>query len=246
MDLLVPYRQNWFVTITPYGRDIEPNVPDKEQVVDTFLALSEIVGPDRMCWRYDPIFIDEEWTFGRHIEAFTAMCRRLEGAAHTVVISFIDLYEKVKRNFPEARTVPFDVQVAMTREMVSIAAAHGLTVKPCGEDPRLAEAGADCSGCMTKAVFEKAIGRSMILPPNPKNRDTCACYITGDIGEYNTCGHFCRYCYANSDRQAVLQAMKLHDPESPLLIGRLRPEDRIREAKQVSYIDPQLHLDLLY
>ena len=31
MDILKPYGQYWFVTITPYGRDIEPNVPAKER-----------------------------------------------------------------------------------------------------------------------------------------------------------------------------------------------------------------------
>ena len=32
---------------------------------------------------------------------------------------------------------------------------------------------------------------------------------------YNTCGHLCRYCYANADRNVVLRNMNLHDPESP-------------------------------
>ena len=27
MDVLKPYGQYWFVTITPYGKEIEPNVP---------------------------------------------------------------------------------------------------------------------------------------------------------------------------------------------------------------------------
>ena len=34
LDELKPYGQYWFVTITPYGRDIEPNVPDKETVME--------------------------------------------------------------------------------------------------------------------------------------------------------------------------------------------------------------------
>ena len=58
MNVLKPYGQYWFVTITPYGRDIEPNVPDKEKVMDDFKKLSDIVGVDSMGWRYDPIFID--------------------------------------------------------------------------------------------------------------------------------------------------------------------------------------------
>ena len=36
LDELKPYGQYWFVTITPYGRDIEPNVPDKETVMEGF------------------------------------------------------------------------------------------------------------------------------------------------------------------------------------------------------------------
>lgn len=31
---LKPYNQFWFVTITPYEKDVEPNVPDKFKVVE--------------------------------------------------------------------------------------------------------------------------------------------------------------------------------------------------------------------
>ena len=34
MDELSSYRQFWFVTITPYGKDIEKNVPDRSQVME--------------------------------------------------------------------------------------------------------------------------------------------------------------------------------------------------------------------
>ena len=242
MDLLKQYRQYWFVTITPYGKDIEPNVPEKAAVMDTFRKLSSIVGPEKMCWRYDPILIDEQWTADRHIEAFTSMCETLSGSTFTVVISFIDLYEKVKRNFPEARTVPFDLQMTLTKSFVEIAARHSMTVKPCGEDPRLASAGADCSGCMTQQLFEEAVGEPLILPKLQNNRKDCACYITGDIGAYNSCGHLCRYCYANTDKAAVVSSMRQHDPASPLLIGHIGPADTIHEARQTSWIDHQMRL----
>ena len=42
IDELKPYGQYWFVTITPYGRDIEPNVPDKETVMEGFKKLSDV------------------------------------------------------------------------------------------------------------------------------------------------------------------------------------------------------------
>ena len=56
MDLLQPYGMYWYVTITPYGKEIEPMVPDKERVLLSFQKLSEIVGIDSIGWRYDPIF----------------------------------------------------------------------------------------------------------------------------------------------------------------------------------------------
>jgi nitrogen fixation/metabolism regulation signal transduction histidine kinase len=113
VDLLSPFRQYWFVTITPYGRDIEPNVPDKNLVIDSFRRLCESAGPDNMCWRYDPVFIDKTWTVQRHIESFSAMCGKLEGYTHTCVISYIDLYEKVLHSFPKVRSVPFEIQMEL-------------------------------------------------------------------------------------------------------------------------------------
>ena len=211
--------------------------------METFRKLADIVGPHRMCWRYDPIFIDAHWTAERHIESFRLMCETLAGYTHTAVISFIDLYEKVKRNFPEARTVPFQVQLDLTRELVRIARENGMIIKPCGESKALEQTGADCSGCMTKKTFEDAIGQRVNLPKISENRRECACYITGDIGAYNSCGHFCRYCYANADHEAVTASMRQHDPASPLLIGHLRPEDKISSPRQVSWIDPQMRLE---
>jgi hypothetical protein len=246
IDLLKSYGQYCFVTITPYGKDIEPNVPDKNTVMDSFCRLSEIIGINAIAWRYDPILVDNYWTMDRHIDAFTTMAERLFGFTQTCVISFIDLYEKVKRNYPEARSVSSDDQKTITSAFVKIGKQLGMVIKPCGEDKSLEALGADCSGCMTVRTFETAIGQNLKVPPNPNNRKECACYLTGDIGAYNTCGHFCRYCYANTDKDIALQNMKHHDPNSPFLIGREMPGDVIHQAKQVSWIDPQMRIDQFF
>lgn len=244
MDLLEPFGQWWYVTITPYSKDIEPNVPDKLKVLESFRQLSKIVGADRMGWRYDPIFISEEWPAERHIKAFEYMARTLEGYTHTAVISFIDLYEKTRKNFPGVQSVPNDEKLRLGKAFVEIASKYGMTVRPCAEGTALARFGADCSGCMTVAMYEKALHKNLIVPRFAPARKECACYLGCDIGSYNTCGHLCRYCYANYDAATVRHNMKLHDPESPLLIGHLLPDDEVHDAVQESWIDPNPVLGL--
>ena len=240
MDALKPFGQHWFVTITPYGPEIEPNVPPQEQVMADFLRLSRIVGAHRIAWRYDPIFLSETYTAERHLETFARMAAALEGSTDTCVISFIDLYDKVRRNFPEAREVAQTDRIRLGREMIAIAQSHGMTLRPCAEGDELAPYGADCSGCMTLSVYEKALGRKLHAPKVKPSRKECACLLTSDIGAYHTCAHLCRYCYANHDAQTVRQNLQRHDPSSPLLIGNLLPGDVVKDANQQSWLRDQL------
>ena len=242
MDLLRGYGQYWFVTITPYGRDIEPNVKDKHKLLDDFRRLSDTVGVDSVGWRYDPIFLSERYSAAYHLRAFEKMASALDGYTETAVISFIDLYPKVRRNFPEAREVTGEERLELGKAFAEIAAAHGMTLKPCAEGNDLAAFGADCGGCMKIGDYEKAIGRRLNVPKKKGTREACACYLACDIGAYNTCMHLCRYCYANAEPAKVLAQSRLHDPQSPFLIGNYQKDDVIHDVPQKSWIDGQTAL----
>ena len=242
MDLLKDYGQYWFMTITPYGRDMEPNVPDKHRLLEDFKRLSEQVGVNAIGWRYDPILLSERYTTAYHLRAFETMASALEGYTQTAVISFIDLYPKVRRNFPEAREVRAEERIRLGKALIEIASAHGMIVKPCAEGDELAPYGADCGGCMRLGDYEKAIGKKLIAPKRKGARAECACYLACDIGAYNTCKHLCRYCYANAEPARVLTQSRLHDPRSPFLIGNYRNGDVIHDVPQRSWIDPQQKL----
>lgn len=242
LDLLRDYGQYWYVTITPYGRDLEPNVPDKHRLLEAFRQLSQKVGKRAMGWRYDPILLTDRYTPEYHLRAFRKMAEALSGATDTVVISFVDCYPKVLQNFPQLRPVPREVRLQLGRELIRIAADCGMQLRTCAEGEELAPYGADCSGCMKLSDYERAIGKKLHAPKVKGARAECACYLACDIGAYSTCRHFCRYCYANGSRQEVLAKCRRHDPDSPFLIGNYEPGDQIHDVPQKSWVEPELSL----
>jgi len=236
LEELDPYKQYWFVTITPYGKDIEPGVPDKEKVMESFKKLSEHIGVDAIGWRYDPIFIGNGWDVKKHIECFGKMAKSLKGYTHNCTISFLDLYEKVKRNTNHIKPPTKEEQIELAKALSRIGKENDMIIHSCCEKMYLAEYGLKCNGCMSQEIIEKAINCSL-HPPKRKNiREDCNCLMGNDIGAYNTCGHLCKYCYANANKGLVMENRKKHNEKSPFLIGEKEEGDKITQAKQKSWI----------
>ena len=235
LDELDMYKQYWFVTITPYGKDIEPNVPDKSKVMQSFKKLSNQIGIDSIGWRYDPIFIGNGFDVNKHLEYFEKIAKELKGYTHNCTISFLDLYEKVKRNAPNIKPPTKEEQIEIAKAFSRIGKENDMVIHACCEKTYLSQYGLQCNGCMSQEIVEKAINNTL-QPPKRKNlRQECNCLMGNDIGAYNTCGHLCKYCYANANKKFVIENMKKHDDNSPFLIGRSEPGDKITEAKQKSW-----------
>ena len=241
LEAFESYRCFWHVTITPYGKEIEPFVPPVDAMIKSFQTLSRKVGPQAVAWRYDPILLTDTYTTAFHLAAFASMASALEGYTNRVIFSFLDLYEKTKKNFPEGKEVPLADRMTLAKGIAEIGKAHGMKVHSCLEGDSYTSLGIDTSGCFTRQVLEEVIGEELQVPPHSYAREGCKCLLGADIGAYNTCRHFCKYCYANYDRETVLKNSRLHDPESPFLVGHSLPGDQVREAKQEKWSTGQLN-----
>ena len=51
-------------------------------------------------------------------------------------------------------------------------------------------------------------------------------------------------CYANANMKLVKKNQKLHNPDSPLLIGEVKDDDVVKEVNEPSYIDTKTRLNL--
>ena len=233
----------FFVTITPYEKEVEPNVPEKGEVMDSFIELSRALGIEKVCWRYDPIFTDEKYSVSFHIKAFRQMAEKLRGASDRCIISFIDLYEKTKKNFPGVKEVSEADQKFLASSLSRIAFENGIKVESCAEKLDLTAFGVEKGACISREIIEKATNTHLIQRTGTQNlRTHCACFPTHDIGAYNSCPHLCKYCYANYDARLVEKNFARHNPESNFLLGEAKESDIFKIAKQKSLRDEQLFL----
>lgn len=244
LEELKPFHPYFFVTVTPYGREIEPGVPPWQEVLVGVKVLADKLGRESVAWRYDPIFLTEEYTVERHLKSFEGMAEVLQGGVDTCIISFLDLYEKTKRNFPGVSEVPENVQAYMAEKLGQLGKKYGFHLKACAEKNDFTEFGIASEGCFTGQELERLLGTTIREKKEKADRPLCRCLPRNDIGAYNTCTNGCLYCYANYHKNMVQENVARHDPNSPLLIGVIGPDEVVKEAKQESLVDGQLRLKL--
>lgn len=232
-------------TLTPYGRDVEPGLPDTIERLRTFQRLSETVGPDRVLWRYDPILISRTYTAEAHLRRFEELARMLSGFTRRVTISFLDTdYRNVVRNAKRLSAEPLPAQgrLALAGRLAEIARGMGMEMRACAEETDFTAVGIAPARCVDAPLLETQLGCRLRVPKDKNQRPACGCAASVDIGMYNTCAHGCLYCYANYNAGEIAGNRQKHDPDSPLLIGRPGPEDTVTERKTVPCRDDQIRI----
>lgn len=239
LDLLKDYMYYFQFTINPYDMRIEQNVPTKSSIIDTFKELSDTIGPDRVIWRYDPIIFTDTITADYHVKYFEELAKRFQRKTKTCVISFLDLYKKTERNLKDtkARELDQNEMLILAGKLATIASAYGINIQSCAEAIALESVGINHGHCIDNLLIEDLLGVRVVVGKDKNQRPECGCVQSIDIGEYNTCSHMCKYCYANFNREKVQEKSHRHNPYSPLLIGEVGPDDKVTDRKIFSFIN---------
>lgn len=221
------------VTITSYGKDVEPNIPDKRLIIEGVKKLSLVLGIDNVVVRYDPIFLSDKYNVDYHIKAFDKLCKNLNGYVNKIIVSFMDEYKNVRsnKNILKYRAFTREDYKKIGEAFSKSAMDNGMSVQTCFEDEDLTQYGFVKGECLSHELAYILTGKKF-KSSNVRKERKCECVQMVDIGDYNSCMHMCKYCYANYDEKAVSSNFERHDDNSSLLIGTIQSDDVIKVRKK--------------
>jgi hypothetical protein len=200
---------NYYFTLTlnDYEREgLEPGIPRLAERIATFRRLSELVGPERVVWRFDPILV------GRALGAETVL-ERIERIGEAVcrhtrrlVVSFadIDCYPAVRRRLaaygPGEFVEPGPAEVArIAVRLGELGRSWGIVVAACAEEADLRSYGIVPNRCVDDGLMARAFPGDLALmdflgsdaaggPRVPTARAGGAPHPLKDPGQRKACG----------------------------------------------------------
>ncbi len=230
------YPAYFHYTITVYGKDLEPGVPNIETSIETLKELSAIVGKKRVSWRYDPILLTEYYTVEKHKETFAYMAKKIAPYIDRCIFNFVELYKKLQTNMPELHLLTTENKQEIPAYLGEVAKKNHMTIQTCGKNGDFTKYGIGASGCATLDIFGQANGLEFRKLKHKGMREGCGCIESRDIGAYDTCLNGCKYCYANKSPQKAYDNYKFHNPDAPLLLGELKETDIVTQGNQKSFL----------
>ena len=203
-------------TITTLPRYLEPESPHWRDAIKDLVYLSRRYSPEHIIWRFDPIVVTDSLPLEYYREAFTRCAELLRGHITACYTSFVNVYRKVRRNFPVNTPhglldITDEEKRNFARTLGTIAERFGFRLYACCNDILLSDKVYKGS-CIDGRRLASITGtKDLSCEPAPTRKE-CLCTKSTDIGAYDTCPGGCRYCYANTNRELALESYMMHNP----------------------------------
>ena len=162
------------VTLNDYMQEgFEPNVPPVAKRIETFKKLSQLIGKERIIWRFDPLIVTPHLTPRMLLTRIWHIGNGLKGYTDKLVFSFVDVkaYRKVQNNLIKETTffTKDDVEMSeMTHaqrieivdgivKLREIWKRHGwnLQMATCAEDMELLQYGIEHNCCIDGELMKR-------------------------------------------------------------------------------------------
>lgn len=162
------------VTLNDYVKEgFEPNVPSVEERVKTFKQLSNLIGKEKVIWRFDPLIITPNIGPRELLTRIWHVGNKLKGYTDKLVFSFVDVkaYRKVQNNLVKetAYFTKEDVEKAEMSDAQRMEIVEGLVklrdiwkregwnlqMATCAEDMELSQYGIEHNCCIDGELMKR-------------------------------------------------------------------------------------------
>jgi len=184
-------------------QDLEPRVAPMKDRITTLYRLCDLVGPERVLWRFDPVckYQSSSEEFVTNEKAFYAIIPLVrEAGVRRCYFSFMSHYHKLSRRGMTFGKITNEEKAGIAKQMLDAAIRADMALCNCcnNEIPNLAP-GIRMAHCVDNELLRNTdrfnVHRTLAMKPTRKE---CGCYESRDIGSYmQKCPHGCLYCYAN-------------------------------------------------
>lgn len=162
------------VTLNDYVNEgLEPNIGPVEQRVNAFKTLSNLIGKEKIIWRFDPLILTPKLTVRQLLTKIYHIGNKLKNRTNKLVFSFVDVkdYRKVQNNL--IKETPFfskenvdtaelekDKKIELVEGLVKLRdhwknEGWNLTLATCAEDLDLTPYGIEHNRCIDGTLMEQ-------------------------------------------------------------------------------------------
>jgi DNA repair photolyase len=221
------------VTLNDYeGTLLEPGIPTLQARIAGFQALSQALGSHRVVWRFDPLLLSDTIDLSMLLSRVERLCATLAPYTEKLIVSFVQIhrYKGVnsllsKNNLTGVREFTSHEKQTFLVFFLELERKYNLKIHICGEEQAPSVYSQARRGdCIDRGLHmelasrknqEKDENKGFIhflktAPKDPGQRKACSCIHAKDIGQYSSCLHLCRYCYANGNDATVKARYQAH------------------------------------
>jgi hypothetical protein len=215
-------------TVLNNPRLIDTGTPSLSTSLKIFKKLSDLIGPERVIWRYDPIVISNITGIEFRISIYKNIAEALRSYTQRSVVSLLDMYPKLNKRFKTLKdngieiidcNEKFDQRYGeFMNSLAHIANENRMEIVSCAENLDLTKYNIRPGKCIDDDYIERVFGISVTHKKDPFQRKACGCVVSKDIGAYNTCLFDCQYCYATSSFEKAKVLYENHNPDSTSMV----------------------------